>query len=122
MLFNSAGYILLFFPIAATIYFFLNRNRLTIAAKASLVLSSLFFYGWWNPKYVILLLVSLLFNYGIGTVLADENQPFRRKLILVVGITCDVLLLGYYKYADFFLTNASYLSGKQLPLLKITLP
>ncbi|HOP41495.1 MAG TPA: MBOAT family protein, partial [Geobacteraceae bacterium] len=69
MLFNSYEFIFLFLPITLVVFFFLNRIRLTIAANAWLLFASLFFYSWWNVKYLPLILGSILFNYTIGSLL-----------------------------------------------------
>ena len=106
MLFNSYQFILLFLPITFFVYFWLNNIRLVEAAKIWLIISSLFFYSWWNPIYLPLIILSMLFNYSFGNLLTDnkkyKNQGNRKK-ILIFAITCNLLLLGYYKYADFFI-------------------
>ena len=66
MLFNSYPFIFLFLPVTAIVYFALNRFRWTVASKTWLALASLFFYGYWNVKYIPLILGSIVFNYGIG--------------------------------------------------------
>jgi D-alanyl-lipoteichoic acid acyltransferase DltB (MBOAT superfamily) len=124
MLFNSYEYILAFLPLTWLVYFFLNGRRLTQAAQAFLVCASLFFYAWWNPDYLPLILLSMLFNYVIGSSLARgrrEMAPSRRAL-LWFGIAANLALLGYYKYSDFFLTTANQALGLQIPLLHLALP
>ncbi|MBR0328490.1 MAG: MBOAT family protein, partial [Selenomonadaceae bacterium] len=65
-------------------------------------MASLFFYGWWDYHYVPLLLMSILFNYFVGKQI--ENRA-NKKAILFGGIAADLLLLGYFKYADFFIST-----------------
>lgn len=67
MLFNSHSFIFVFLPITFFIYFYLNQKRLTQAAKGFLVLSSLFFYSWWDVAYLPIILLSILFNYAMGS-------------------------------------------------------
>lgn len=129
MLFNSYIYILLFLPVVVTGYFVLNRHRLILAGRAWLVLASLFFYSFGNPAYLPLLVGSILFNYGLGTALKKGKQPGRRrdgflspKAMLLLGITANLALLGYYKYADFFITTFSALTGGEFNLLHLILP
>lgn len=109
MLFNSFEFILVFLPITVVIYFLLLRWRLTIAAKSWLLSASLFFYSWWNIKYLPLILGSVLFNYTIGGLLVDYVKIGRKilskKAIFVFGVAANVILLGYFKYMDFFITN-----------------
>lgn len=126
MLFNSYEYMFLFLPVTLVVYFVLNRQRLTTAATAWLVIASLFFYGWWNVKYVALIIGSILFNFAVGTALrrqggeGTEGTPSRAVLIL--GIAGNIALLGYYKYTDFFIRNLNLLTGWDLALQTIILP
>jgi D-alanyl-lipoteichoic acid acyltransferase DltB (MBOAT superfamily) len=130
MLFNSAAYIFLFLPCVIAGYFLLNRARFVTAATAWLVLSSLFFYGCWKPGYLLLLTVSIMVNFALGTMLHQSGRKLRsprrqelgRRSILVVGILFNLGLLGYYKYADFFLSNVNRLFNSSLPLPNLLLP
>lgn len=130
MLFNSYEFIFAFLPITFFIYFYLNHKRLTIAAKGFLVFASLFFYSWWDIVYLPLILSSILFNYLIGTTLSKSNEDnkiglnksFSRKSILVFGIVCNVALLGYFKYTNFFLENFNGIFESNIPLQHIILP
>lgn len=118
MLFNSFEFIFLFLPIVVIVYFLLNQKRLILIANIWLVISSLFFYGWWNFSYLLLLLLSIVINYGIGILLFYK----KRKIYLLLGITFNVALLGYYKYMDFFIENINNIFSINIPLLKIILP
>ncbi|OHB32718.1 MAG: acetyltransferase [Desulfuromonadaceae bacterium GWC2_58_13] len=129
MLFNSYVYILAFLPLTALVFFTLTRFRFLLAGKAWLVGASLFFYAWWNPLYLPLIVASMLGNYTIGTMLAQSRMGKGRRLspslagkILALGILLNLALLGYYKYADFFLKNVNSLAGADLPLLHLVLP
>lgn len=124
MLFNSYEFIFFFLPAAFFIYFYLNKKRLTEASKGFLVFSSLFFYSWWNVAYLPLILISMLFNYVIGTSLAkqEEHKKVPKKELLTVGIIGNVGLLAYFKYSDFFITNVNGLTGSEIPLLHLALP
>lgn len=126
MLFNSYKYFAVFLPVTVIVYFLLNRRRATKAATAWLVLASLFFYSWWNVKYLALILASILVNFGTGSALAKRGaarhkEPTRRA-VLIAGILFNVTLLGYYKYVDFFIANITALTGVDLALQKIVLP
>ena len=109
MLFNSYEYFSIFLPITVIVYFLLNRRRYTKAATAWLVLASLVFYSWWNVKYLALILASILVNFGVGSALGksgkERHSDTLRRAVLIFGILFNVLLLGYYKYADFFIAN-----------------
>ena len=75
-----------------------------------LVVASLFFYGWWNPKYLGLLLVSVLWNYIAGVNLSNRAN----KTILFIGIAGNLALLGYFKYANFLVDNLNTLMEENI--------
>jgi D-alanyl-lipoteichoic acid acyltransferase DltB (MBOAT superfamily) len=123
MLFNSYAFIYLFLPITFAGYFVLNRKKLILAAKTWLVLASLFFYGYWNPIYILLILGSIVFNYAVGsTLIRKRGSPVSSRLMLFVGIAGNLSLLVYFKYMDFFIANINAVSSLNLKLLHITLP
>ena len=123
MLFNSYDFILAFLPVTVVIYFLLSRSFLARYSQLWLVVASLFFYGVWNPSYLPLILGSITFNFAISRAIyvrGDRTQPARGLLIL--GIAANLLLLGYFKYTDFFIANLNSAFAHQLPLLHIVLP
>ncbi|MGJ0301352.1 MBOAT family O-acyltransferase [Aliarcobacter cryaerophilus] len=130
MLFNSYEFIFAFLPITFFIYFYLNSKRLAVASKGFLVFASLFFYSWWNIAYLPLILISMLFNYVVGNGLAKAsfenkkglNKSFSKKSILIFGIVANLSLLGYFKYADFFIANFNLVSSSNINLLHLVLP
>ena len=126
MLFNSYEFIFLFLPVSLIVYFFLNRMRLTIGANAWLLFVSLFFYSWWNIRYLPLILGSILFNYTVGSLLVANDEVKKpvvsRKTMVVFGLTANILFLCYFKYMDFFIGTINTLPGMGLPLLHIILP
>ena len=124
MLFNSPEFLYLFLPVTALGFFLLGARRQWMAA-AWLALASLFFYGWWNPAYVGLLLASICTNYAVGVRLARHctSGPARkRKHILVGGVAFNLLLLGYYKYANFFVDTVNATLGVGWRVPPIVLP
>lgn len=124
MLFNSYEYIFAFLPIMLAVYFLLNRLGYFSVSKTWLVAGSLFFYSWWNIIYLPLLLASILVNYTLGTILGKKEPALAgyRRLIVTAGICFNVGLLGFYKYADFFITNLNTLLPAHLATLGIILP
>lgn len=121
LIFNSFEFLFLFLPIVFLLYFLLNKWSFP-AAKTWLLLSSLFFYGFWNPAYLPLILISLLINFMAGSYLGKDHPDRRRKVVLTFGILFNVLLLGYYKYYDFFVENINVLFGADLVLKNLLLP
>lgn len=107
MLFNSYPYILLFLPITIIIYFVLNKKKLIIPAKIWLVLMSFLFYSRWNQHFTIILLASILFNFAVASWLnlSILKPDLQRKIILTFGLVTNVLVLGYFKYFNFFMNN-----------------
>src|SRR5258706_7456410 len=105
MLFNSYQFIFLFLPVALAGYFVLSRLG-NLAPVIWLALASLVFYSVSNWQFVLLLLASVAFNYAVGLLLI--SKPLRalpRFAALTVGVTGDLLVLGYFKYAGFLAAN-----------------
>ena len=116
MLFNSYDYLLWFLPAALLVFFALGaRPRL---AQASLTLASLVFYGWWDLRYLPLILGSLVVNFAIARALQRRSS----RPLLAAGIALNLGLLGVFKYADFFLANVARLTGGAPQLLHLVLP
>ncbi len=125
MLFNSPEYIFLFLPVVVIVYFLLNRWRLVLAGKSWLVAASLFFYSYWNSDYLLLIIVSILVNYGFGSGLnksKDREEKLGGRVVLTGGIFFNLGLLGYFKYYDFFLSNLNQFAGTVIPLPHLVLP
>ncbi|NNM69201.1 MAG: MBOAT family protein [Gallionella sp.] len=133
MLFNSYGFIFLFLPVVLLGFFQLARIHRAYAA-AWLAASSLFFYGYWNPAYVGLLLGSIVCNYAFGmwigkagfriqdSELKSGCRRISKKQMLILAVTANLLLLGYYKYANFFLSAIDTVTGANWQMANIILP
>ncbi|MCQ8179889.1 MBOAT family protein [Methylomonas sp. SURF-1] len=123
MLFNSYTFILAFLPITLGLFFFLGRYAGRRVAISWLVAASLFFYGWWNPAYLGLIIASIFFNYAIGTLLGDERRALStRQRIFALAVSANLGVLGYYKYANFFLENLNAALGTGYAHAEIILP
>lgn len=133
MIFSSWQFILLFLPISFFVYFWLNHRRLITAGKVWLVAASLFFYGYWDVQYLPLILGSIFLNFAIGTGLAQShpqspheiknpNHRINRKVVLITGIAVNLILLGYFKYTDFLLSNINSVLSANYTLPHILLP
>ena len=124
MLFNSFEFILIFLPITFLVFFFLSHFGGGEASRVWLLGASLFFYGWWEPVYVPLILGSIIFNFGISQTflkLKSKNRFFLQSW-LVIGILSNLALLGYFKYADFFIENLNWSLDTKIELPHIILP
>jgi alginate O-acetyltransferase complex protein AlgI len=124
MLFNSVEFIFGFFPVTVLVFFGLARWSHS-AAAAWLTFASLFFYGWWNWAYVPLLVASAAFNYMCGVHLARLVRGDRTRAagaLFALAVAANLLLLGYYKYANFFLGTWGSLTGYASDMGQIILP
>ena len=124
MLFNSYVFIFVFLPVTLAGFFLLGRFQPRLAA-AWLAAASLFFYGWWNPLYVGLLALSICFNYLCGVAIARSAAPIgsgARKRLLIFAVAVNLAVLAYYKYANFFVSSVSHVTGSTLSLGDIVLP
>ncbi len=123
MLFNSQPFILLFLPVTLLVFLLLWSKGGEKTALVWLVVTSLFFYGWWNPSYVPLLAGSVLINFLIARGMVHSPRKSRRRfLLLTLGVTFDLGLLGYYKYSDWLLGEIGALAGTSFSLAATTLP
>ncbi len=126
MLFNSLEFIGFFLPLVLWLFYQLGKRGYYRWAVAFLVAASLFFYAWWNPPYLVLLMFSIGVNYTIGLLLnREENITFNvnKKLILIVGLAANLAIIGYYKYFEFFIENLKFIAPLELQQsLNVILP
>ena len=116
MLFSSIPFLYVFLPAVLILYFAAPKKL----KNTVILLSSLVFYACGEPKYVVLMVISILSGYVFGLLI----ERFRKhaKLFLTLAAVTSLGLLGYFKYADFFISNFNALTGLSLPLAKIALP
>jgi D-alanyl-lipoteichoic acid acyltransferase DltB (MBOAT superfamily) len=122
MLFHSPDFIFAFFPTVLLGYWLITRHLSPRLAKVWLLLSSLFFYAWWNVNYLPLLLTSILVNYFVGNLMMNGVAAKEKLAILWFGISFNLLLLFYYKYADFFIWNVNAVTDFSISPLRPVLP
>ena len=120
MLFNSYLFLFAYLPVTLAGFFILGR-RSQLWAATWLAAASLFFYGYWDYRYLPRLLGSVGFNYASAALLS-ASAPARRTSILAVAIAANLGLLAYYKYAGFFLASAAQLLEQPVPALHVVLP
>jgi D-alanyl-lipoteichoic acid acyltransferase DltB (MBOAT superfamily) len=123
MLFNSIPFIFVFLPLVIAGFFLVARVSHYLAAQF-LLLASLFFYGWWDSRYLFLLSGSILFNFYCGNwiVQALDVCYKRAKRTFVLAVVANLALLAYYKYANFFLLSINDLTGSHWQTQSIILP
>ncbi|MDD5276303.1 MAG: MBOAT family protein [Methylovulum sp.] len=123
MLFNSYAFIFGFLPVVFFGFYRIGRYSHNLASLW-LAAASLFFYGWWDARFVGLLLGSIAFNYSAGYLIGHRlSKPGNKpKLLLINAIAANLILLGYFKYANFFIQNLNDLAGTTLATGNIFLP
>jgi D-alanyl-lipoteichoic acid acyltransferase DltB (MBOAT superfamily) len=125
MLFNSYAFIFLFLPTAFVGFFVLARANALRTAAAWLAICSLFFYGYWNPAYLVLLALSIATNYVSAlTILArtrDGNALAARRM-LTAAVTLNLVVLGYFKYFNFLVNSLDQIGGPLLQVSRVALP
>lgn len=125
MLFNSFEFIFLFLPVAFGLYALALYWRATGLAFAVLTAASLFFWAYWNPAYLPLIVFSLVVNFGLGIGILAARDAKRRQLaktLVIAGIAVNLAVIGYYKYWHFFVTTAGQIAGTGWTAEKLIIP
>ena len=115
MLFSGIPFLFYFLPCVLFVYFIVPQK----GRNAVLLAASLFFYGWGEPKFLLFMVFSIVQGYVFARLIGRGR---RKKLFLTLSLVLSFALLGYCKYADFFIENFNAVTGLSLPLLKIALP
>ncbi len=117
MLFPTFTFILGFLPVTVLVFFLLTKKSITLS-RIWLLAASFVFYSWFNWSYSLILATSILMNWFFAQILLR----YRSKLIFAAGVLCNVALLGYFKYYDFFVENINALFATSFLLKHILLP
>lgn len=121
MLFSSITFLYYFFPAVMLMYFILPTKM----KNAVLLTASLFFYGWGEPRYLIVMISAIIAGYFFGRLIGKFriiHKSIAAKIFLVLSVIFSLGILGYFKYADFFIDNFNAATGLSIPVLKVTLP
>jgi len=122
LLFNSYPFLLIFLPVTLVGFFRIARGGHRLAAMW-LAFSSLVFYAWWNPIYVTLLAASIAFNYMMGVQITRRHSiGTAPKFLLTMSIAVDLAVLGYFKYANFFVDAIGTVVSSHYDIGRIVLP
>ena len=122
MLFNSYIFIFLFLPLCLAGWFGLNHFRKYTLAQLFLLGMSLWFYGYFNPSYLVIIIVSIVSNFLITRILSRTTSTALRKAEVVLAVVWNLGVLFYYKYFDFFIENINLLAHTDYALRHILLP
>lgn len=120
MLFNSLEFIIIFLPIVIFLNYYFNKKN-NFYSKIVLIFSSIIFYGAWNLKLLPLLIFSILINFVLSNLIIN-SQNNKKKLYVFYGVSLNILVLGIFKYTNFFIENYNYLFSSELKLLNLIFP
>ena len=127
MVFSSAVFLFVFFPLTLILYFMVGRSgdeEKDIAKKnLILCLASLIFYAWGEPVYIVLMCLSIFFNYHLGLDMESHRNSSRKmKALLIFGVCFNLFMLGFFKYAGFIVSNLNSLFGTAIEFEGLPLP
>ncbi|MBM3556509.1 MAG: MBOAT family protein [Alphaproteobacteria bacterium] len=125
MLFHSFEFIFLFLPFVLAVSHVLQRLALVSYIGPFLLLSSVFFYGYWNPPYLLLVGASMVINYNVGRMIMAEvarRDIARARLVTTLIIAANLCNIGYFKYTNFLVDNLNAATGLGFFIDKIVLP
>ena len=125
MVFSSAVFLFVFFPITMILYFIPGRNEEKDISRKNLILciSSLIFYAWGEPVYIVLMCLSILFNYHLGLDMeSHRNNAKKMKSLLIFGVAFNLFMLGFFKYSGFIADNVNSALGLKLEYDALPLP
>lgn len=124
MLFNSYIFIFLFLPLCLGGFYLFAHWGKSVPARLWLTGFSLWFYGYFNPSYLLIMICSILFNYVVfkGMELAGRKSPKCCRPVMIFGVAANLAVLFYFKYYDFFVENVNAVFGTSFVLKGILLP
>ena len=123
MLFNSYIFIFIFLPFGVIFYYTVFQRFEKLSSNIFILLMSLFFYGYWNPFYTLIIVSSIIINYICGILIIRNNEiNLQSRIILSAGILFNLSILFYYKYSYFIFSNINALFSFNIPLENIILP
>lgn len=118
MLFSSITFLYYFLPIVIILYL-LSPSKLK---NTVILISSLVFYGWGEPKFLPLIISTILIGYGLGLLMETTKSKAAKNILVAFLVVISLGILGYYKYTDFFIFTVNGVLGKNIPLLHMALP
>lgn len=121
MVFSSLSFLFVFLPLCLLVYFIVPKKFRNIR-NAVLLIFSLFFYFAGEPKYLIIMVASIIANYLLALGIAYSKKKTGKVFFLILSLIANLGLLVYFKYTDFFIANINGIFGTSLPLTEIVMP
>ena len=121
MLFASLFFLFVFLPIVLLIYYVLCRNNI-FAQNILLLIASLFFYAWGEPRFVLIMIGSIVFNYGFGRMMHKYSDQKLARVVLIISVVFNLGILFIFKYLNFTVNNLNIIFHNSIPQTSITLP
>ena len=118
MVFSSLNFLFLFFPLVMLLHLIVPKPF----KNPVLLVASIYFYAWGEPVYIVLMLISVAFNYITGRQIFDQKRPLKRKRALVFGVAVNLLILGFFKYYGFLIDTLNAILPLRLSYRALALP
>ena len=117
MVFSSFSFIFAFLPMVLILYYLVNDKYKNIV----LCVASFIFYAWGEPKNIILMLISVLFNYYLAIEI-EKSVGKKKKVIFIIDIVLNLTMIGFFKYVNFIINNINGIFNSKFSNLNIALP
>lgn len=123
LVFSSITFLYYFLPIVVVLYFITPMpNGSPKLRNITLLVASIVFYGWGEPIYLLLMVAEIFILWFFGLKIDKYRGKFKSKLFLILSLVVGLGILGFFKYADFFLYNVNRFTHINIPLLRLALP
>lgn len=127
MVFSSATFLIVFLPITIALYYLFGVaiTKSTVVKNFILLIASLVFYAWGEPVYIILMMISICFNFFIGKDIDQSkrmNNRAKAKMLFIAAIIFNIGVLGFFKYSNFLIDNITNITGLGIRPLNLPLP
>ncbi len=121
MIFSSIFFLFIFLPLSLILYYIVPKRFRSIP----LVIVSLLFYAWGTPEYIVLMLFSVVFNYITGLEISyfqESERTVAARVTMIIAVVVNLLLLGFFKYYGFLISNINAITGLHLSTPQLALP
>lgn len=117
MVFSSFSFIFVFLPIVLAIYYLVKDKYKNVC----ICIASLIFYAWGEPKNILLMLISVILNYFLA-IWIGNTKGTKKKVLLIIDIILNIMIIGFFKYANFLIDNINYILHTNIGNVEVALP